>query len=152
MFFGDLEGCKLRMTIQHSVWKSIFCWLRVSRTLNTDILALSSEVSIVDICWAHTAVGSYFSRLWGQASFAVVYIVSPFPEHWACVLELCVEFQKLFSSCMLLNKLGLFDRVTQASLVRVLTSYNRSVHLSMANSPLAPESRSTPLNNQSPSC
>ena len=53
-----------------------------------------------------------------------------------------MEFQKLFFSCMLLNKLGLFDRVTQASLVRVLTNYNRSVHLSMADSPLAAESRS----------
>ena len=58
-----------------------------------------------------------------------------------------MEFQKLFSSCMLLNKPGLFDRVTQASLVRVVTSYNRSVHLSMADSPLGVESLSTPLNN-----
>ena len=105
------------------------------------ILVLSSQVSIVDICWAHTAVGS---------SFAVVYIVSPFPEHyvyWTCGME----FQKLFSSCMLLKKLGLLDRVTKACLVWVLTSYNHSVHISMADSPLAAESRSTPLNNQSPS-
>ena len=58
-------------------------------------------------------MGSEFSQLRGQASFAVVYIVSPLPEHnyWTCGKE----FQKLFSSCMLLNKLGLFDRVTQAS-------------------------------------
>ena len=63
-----------------------------------------------------------------------------------------MQFQKLFSSCMLLNKLGLFDQVTQASLVRVLTSYNRSVDLWMTDSTLAAESQSMPLNNQSPSC
>ena len=112
-------------------------------TLNFDILALSSQVSVVDICWAHTAVGQ------NSLSFVDVvymYIVIPFPEHcvyWTCGMEL----QKLSSSCMFLNKLGLFDQVTQASLVRVL-----SVHLLMADSPLAAESRSTMLNNQPPSC
>ena len=92
----------------------------MTQTLNIDILALSSQVS------EHI-------QLWGQVSFAAV---SLFPEHceyWTCG----IEFQKLFSSCMLLNKLGLFDRVTQASLVRVLTSYHRSVHLLMADSPLS---------------
>ena len=94
----------------------------MTQTLNIDILALSSQVS------EHI-------QLWAQASFAAVYnIVSLFPEHceyWTW------EFQKLFSSCMLLNKLGLFDRVTQASLVQVLTSYHRSVQLSMVDSPLS---------------
>ena len=37
-------------------------------------------------------------------------------------LAVWLDFQKLFPSCMLLNKLGLFDRVMQASLVWVLTS------------------------------
>ena len=106
-------------------------------TLNIDILALSSQVSIF----------SEHIQLWGQASSAVVYTVSPFCEHCVCWTG-GMQFQKLFCSCMLL---GLFDRVTQASLVRVLTSFNRCVHLSMADSTLAAESRSTPLNNQSPS-
>ena len=96
----------------------------MTQTLHIDILALSSQVS------EHI-------QLWGQASFAAVYnIVSLFLEHceyWTCG----IEFQKLFSSCMLLNKLGLFDRVTQASLVQVLTSYHRSVHLLMVDSPLS---------------
>ena len=96
----------------------------MTQTLNIDIFALSSQMS------EHI-------QLWGQASFAAVYnIVSLIPEHceyWTCG----IEFQKLFSSFMLLNKLRLFDRVTQASLVRVLTSYHRSVHLSMADSPLS---------------
>ena len=60
----------------------------------------------------------------------------PFPEH--CILDLWYGVSEaLLSSCMLLNKLGLFDRVTQASLVQVLTSYNCSVNLSLADSPLA---------------
>ena len=115
----------------------------MTQSSNIDILALSSQVSIF----------AEHIQLSGQASFAVVYIVSPFPEHCVYGLLVCsLNFKKLFSSCMLLNKLGLFDRVTQASLVRVLTSYDRSVHLLMADSTLAAESRSTPLNNQSPSC
>ena len=78
-------------------------------------------------------------QLWGQASFAVFFIVSPFPEH--CVYWTCfVQFQKLSLAACCSNKLELFDQVMQASLVQVLTSYNRSVHLSMADSTLVAES------------
>ena len=130
-----------RMRIQHlSMNKYI---LLVSCDYKFKYWHLGTVFSSVNICWAQ--------QLWGQASFAVVYTVSPFPEH--CVYwTFGMQFHKLFSSCMLLNKLGLYDRVTQASLVRVLTSYNHSVHLSMADPPLMAESRSTLLNNQSLSC
>ena len=43
-----LKGCKLRMKIQHSV--RTFHWLPVTATLDFDILALSTQVSVVDIC------------------------------------------------------------------------------------------------------
>ena len=49
-----------------------------------------------------------------------------------------MEFQKLF---LAVAQLGLFDRVMQASLVRVLTSYG----LCIEHSPLAEESWNTPV-------
>ena len=42
------------------VWTSIFRWFHIS--------ALSPQVSIVDICWVHTAVGSEISQLWSTKS------------------------------------------------------------------------------------
>ena len=51
-FFCGLKGCKLRMRIQHVSMNKpcIFHWFPAIPTLNYDILALSSQVSIVDIC------------------------------------------------------------------------------------------------------
>ena len=49
-FVGGLKGCKLKTRIQHLSMNKYTPWFPVIPALNIDILAMSSQVSIVNIC------------------------------------------------------------------------------------------------------
>ena len=71
---GGLKGCMDEGSISsyEQVYSVGFLWLQLIH-----IFALSPQVSIVDTCRVHTAVGSEFSQLWSMESglFDVVFIM-----------------------------------------------------------------------------
>ena len=85
-------------------------------------------MSIVDICWAHTAVESEFSQIWSMESGLLMWSVS-------CGME----FQKIFSSCCSVR----VGWLTHASLSG--SGSHKLITLYTENSPLAAESWRTPL-------
>ena len=121
---------------------SIFHWFPVSPTYS-HLGTVSSSHAVYSgyLLSTYIAVESEFSQLWSMESGLFFYIVCSFLSTITGVVVWSFK-----TSSLAVAQQGLFDRVTQASLIQILTSC--AVHLILPVGGRVTQH----VNNQSPSC